>query len=330
MPNNLTNFPFDQFTRQAAVSDIIDATRKDKEKFSILDVGGYKGATAKFQSKDDVTILDVYDVDEPDYIKGDGTSLTFESDSYDYVVSFDALEHVKGEGREQFISEMIRVAKYGVILTFPLRNADNEAAERQLNKLYKKLYGKQHPWLKEHIDYVLPDISGVQKILDNKELKSRMLFSNRIDSWFALQSAMFITSANIDFAGSAMRKLNAEYNKVYSDHEGGERFYRTIAAGFKDKERHDMFDASYITHRPEAQSQPFDLLERINEFYIEVLSNMRLEITKRQYAVDEQLENNKRLQKSIDEIHNSKSYKIARSIQKSRAAVHPRRNTNES
>jgi methyltransferase family protein len=56
------------------------------------------------------------------YVKGDGRSLPFADDSFDYVHSSAVLEHV-GNGSQQmaFIAEARRVARKGVFLTTPNR-----------------------------------------------------------------------------------------------------------------------------------------------------------------------------------------------------------------
>ncbi len=90
----IIRLPFDQYSRQKIAAIIIDAMRAKGQSFSILDVGGYKGATHLFHTRDTVTVLDVFDVKEKHYIRGDATAMTFKDDSYDFVVSFDVFEHI--------------------------------------------------------------------------------------------------------------------------------------------------------------------------------------------------------------------------------------------
>lgn len=90
---NKAEVPFDQFSRQKQVSLVMDICRKlGKQKtYSILDVGGYRGRTAEFLPDDNVTVLDLYEVDEENYVKGSALKMPFKDKSFDFVVNFDVL-----------------------------------------------------------------------------------------------------------------------------------------------------------------------------------------------------------------------------------------------
>jgi hypothetical protein len=56
------------------------------------------------------------------YVRGDGSSLPFGDLSFDWVFSHAVIEHAGGDAsQEQFISQMLRVARKGVFLTSPSR-----------------------------------------------------------------------------------------------------------------------------------------------------------------------------------------------------------------
>src|SRR5438874_325594 len=101
----ILELPFDQFSRQSRARQLLDSLRREKETFTVLDVGGYKCVTKQFHPGDKVTILDVFDVEEDDYIKGDGTAMDLDDNSYDFVVSFDVFEHIPRNKREVFVAE---------------------------------------------------------------------------------------------------------------------------------------------------------------------------------------------------------------------------------
>ncbi len=211
----LLSLPIDQYSRQKWASTLIEQLRS-KEKLRILDVGGYKGKTHEFNPNDSVTVCDLYDVEEPNYVKGDGRKLPFKPNEFDFVVTFDTYEHVPREGRESFVKELARVAKEGVILAAPFDNESGSVfqAEMNLNDYYKKLYDKDHPWLKEHIEYRIPDRSEIEDLLKNLKLNYVPLASNELSMWILMQTLYFSIEIDEDFRGR-VDDVNRFYNHSY-------------------------------------------------------------------------------------------------------------------
>lgn len=226
---------FDRFSRQSKVYDVIDSLRKKNQKFKILDVGGYKGLTGALHVNDDVTVLDVYDVKEKNYIKGDGLNMPFKDGEFDFVVSFDVFEHIPKKNREKFIIESSRVAKIALITAAPIGTKENESAENYLNEIHKKLYKKDHIWLKEHIEYGIPGPSLARDLMTELNLKVLIAGSNDTVLWTLMQSAVFI-NAKFDKGQQSLTKLNRLYNHIaYNDGTmNPDESYRHIVFGFKD------------------------------------------------------------------------------------------------
>lgn len=219
MPS-LKDLPFDQYSRQKLVSDFINTLRNKGETFTILDVGGYKGQTQQFAKADDVTILDVFDVKEDRYIKGDGTNLRLVDESFDFVVSFDALEHIPSSKRQAFITECARVAKHGFFLCCPFENGTGRAtqAEKSLNILYATISGSGHRWLEEHIQNKLPVQIEIEKAISNAELLFTKTYSNKLENWLVLQTLFFL-SDSLKTVSIEAGKLNRLYNENLSTAE---------------------------------------------------------------------------------------------------------------
>jgi hypothetical protein len=214
----LLALPIDQYSRQAWAAEVVNALRGNKKQLKILDVGGYKGKTSEFFPDDEVVVCDLYDVDEKNYVKGDGRKLPFKDDSFDVVLTFDTYEHIPREGREVFISELERVSSLGVVLAAPFDNDQGSvsSAEVDLNDYHKELYGKDHPWLKEHIDYKIPHPSELHKIIGKNSLISTSLNSNHLDVWVTYQSLYFSIDLDDDLRGR-VDVLNREYNSNFKD-----------------------------------------------------------------------------------------------------------------
>lgn len=214
---NAPEQPFDLYSRNRIVGEVINKyLRKDGEKFTILDLGGYRGDIEKFLPKDKVTILDVYDIkDKSNYVKGDATKLDFKDNAFDITTSFDVLEHIPASLREDFIKESVRVAKNVAFMTFPVNtDEDNSvsAAENQLNAFFRHLTGRHHPWLVEHIRKGIPSSHDIEIILNSLSVKFIKIYSNDLDLWKSMQMINFTSSINIEFG-----KLASNLNKLYRE-----------------------------------------------------------------------------------------------------------------
>ena len=88
-------------------------------------------------------------------IKGTATNLPFRKNSYDVVISVDTLEHLNKQERPKAIYEMIRVAKKLAMIVVPV----GELSENQDQELYarwRKIFGDEDQFLKEHVQNGLP------------------------------------------------------------------------------------------------------------------------------------------------------------------------------
>ena len=210
-----TKLPFDQFSRQKIVSYLIDESfrKTTNEKFKIIDIGGHKGKTAEFQPNDAVTILDVYDESYSNYIKGDATKTNFPIDSFDIACSFDVLEHIPQDKRRSFIDEALKISSIGVFLAVPI-DIDKKVstAEVILNNFHINLLGSDHKWLKEHIDYKIPNKKEIIQLAHNSGANLVSTSSNQIGDWQLMQMLLFASSVVPDIVGE-VNNINTWYNR---------------------------------------------------------------------------------------------------------------------
>ncbi|HUC89524.1 MAG TPA: methyltransferase domain-containing protein [Patescibacteria group bacterium] len=330
------SLPFDQYSRQKIASELIQSLRTNNEKLSILDVGGYKGATYLFQKNDAVTVLDVFDVHEENYVKGDGTNMDFGDNSFDYVVSFDVFEHIPRDKRESFVSECTRVAKRGVIIAAPVATPQNAGAEVFLNDMFAQLHGKDHPWLKEHIDYHLPELGLSQKLLKKYGLHTLDVPSNYLPLWLLMQATIFAASKT-DKVGKRIDGLYEMYNK--SVHPDGahnpEENYRVVSIGVKSQKDLDTLkktmgtaDANHERNFNNcvvvAEKVTQVLVQALNEFF-EVAEDRgkQIDMLKARFNDSEKKAAEKQnevaaLKSEIDVIKKSRSYRLATKMAKAK------------
>jgi len=164
---------------------IVDFLRKNKlEGEKILEVGGGDIGISRF-IEDKITICDIgfsENVHKNVYpVVGDARNLPFDDNSFEYVVSSDMLEHISKEDREKVVSEMIRVAKKFVLFGFPSGEKSHEY-EKKIFNLGKRIFGREHKWLKEHVENGIPNDFEVSKYLKDK--KHEVISNANLKLWF--------------------------------------------------------------------------------------------------------------------------------------------------
>jgi ubiquinone/menaquinone biosynthesis C-methylase UbiE len=276
---SLLNIPFDQYSRQFQVAQMVNALRVPGQTFKILDVGGYKGKTAEFFPNDKVTVLDVYDVDEPNYVKGNGLALPFDAGSFDIVVNFDVLEHIASSDRPAFIDQCARVASRAFFICAPHKTPENEYAEHELNNLYVSLHGKNHEWLREHIDYTLPDMPSLVKHLAKQKVFISEYTSNDTLTWLLMQSAIFFNS-KYPHAALTVQAINHYYNETYPFDGAGrtDESYRLILCCVKAKKDHDLLTKHFAdVEKPLTVGDKLRVMQKILEYHAELLAKLEEE-----------------------------------------------------
>jgi len=152
----------DSYERHKIVADIIKKSECNSS--TILDVGGETRITtnhlAYFLPNRKVLTANVI---AKTGMQVDGVKLPIDDKSFDAVVSIDTLEHIPQAQRNTAISEYFRIAKKEIILTGPIDNEYQRTSERRMNENYKKLFGTDHHYLIEHLNYGDPTIQDLEK-----------------------------------------------------------------------------------------------------------------------------------------------------------------------
>ncbi len=177
---------FDSWQRCEMVRSLLRWALPD-DGAGILDVGGYPGRMRSIMPEHNWMICDPK-VDAPgNQIKGSADTLPFKDDAFDFCVSLDVLEHIEPSKREAVIKEMGRVARQGVVLTFPHNHTLVKAAEESVRHAYQLLYKKEHPWLSEHKQYALPDANTIHEFLMAVGGQSAIFDLGALRRWVHLQ-----------------------------------------------------------------------------------------------------------------------------------------------
>lgn len=283
----LLTIPIDQFGRYSIVAQKIKTLMKIKnqKKVSILDIGGYKGEIHQFFEKSEatITILDLPDNDEKNYIKGSALDLPFKDDSFDYVVSFEVFEHIPRDDRKKYIDEAIRVSKGIFILTAPFAGINNEVgkSEEYVNSLWKNMHAEDNRWLQEHISNKIPTEKELEDILKDRKMIYRKMGNNDLMLWNLMLSFNYITTL---YRGNG---LNPDVQLFYNQNtdvfeSNADSYYRYIyiigddASLLKDE---NCVKSSRIEKR--------DMVNQlINKIFIAISTDIKENFDKKQIELD--------------------------------------------
>lgn len=192
LPNN--RFDFSRFgdvdptfiSRYLIQASILDAYQKHQsnKKLKVLDVGGAGSIIAEFIDID-LTILDILpnDGNLKKYVRATALNMPFPNKSFDAVISCDVLEHIAQDDQTKFLQESARVTRDLLVLAAPFNLKGIRDAEISANEYYRKITGKNHRWLMEHLRSELPSLQKTKLILDKSGLQSEHFSHTALDNW---------------------------------------------------------------------------------------------------------------------------------------------------
>lgn len=235
-PMPLLHLPFDQYGRYQMLAEALDAARPLLgERLRVLDVGGYspqlRGAAVlpatMFLPGDDVTVIDQVESDLPGYVRGDGRGLAFPDDSFDFVISCDTLEHVPPDDRDGFWRELVRVARYGVLLAAPYSSPETVAAEALLLAFIQRELGVEQLQLKEHASYGLPQRELTAATLDGQGLQYAVFPSGYVHAWLWMMLAKhYLLARTGDY--TLHEQVDAYYTRFFGANDRRAPSYRLV------------------------------------------------------------------------------------------------------
>ncbi len=134
--------------------------------------------------------------------------LPFLNETFDIVLSIDMFEHISTETRDTALREFFRVLKLNgrIILAVPCGRVSS-IYEKMLNVIYKFFKGRDHPWLKEHISFGLPQWQELYrkiKSVDN-DCSVEVIDNVNVLLWFWLH--LFGSLLPISVRGPIMQRV---------------------------------------------------------------------------------------------------------------------------
>jgi len=228
----LQEIAFDLYERYILLEHIGKFFRPRESAYHVLDVGGHTPAYwPGFSSLPGVLIPDAQVVvvdtiptsDLRCYVRASGMRLPFRDGTFDLVCSLDTLEHIPGEHRPAFLSELIRVTRDGLYLAFPFDSASNRWVESIVVEYANVVLNDPIPALLEHRRFGLPDRESVTRLFSSAAYPWIGFAQANTDVWLL----MMLTHHSLRISGSDLvRELNRRFNEVYTAADWGEPHYR--------------------------------------------------------------------------------------------------------
>jgi hypothetical protein len=180
---------FDRYSRYSALAGVVRASL-GPGRHRVLDVGDASGYLQVFDPELDVVSADISTYGEPlpgaVRIVADGAALPFAVDTFDAVISSDALEHVPRGRRADFLREAARVARELVAVAAPFDTPGVGGAEDLIRRYALLTTGAQQEQLEEHRDYGLPDLASTRDTLERCGLEVDALGNGNLHDWVSM------------------------------------------------------------------------------------------------------------------------------------------------
>ncbi len=287
----------DLYSRNFFVSKILQKIAGENKDIKIIDVGGRGGKLYEFLPKNyNIQIFDTLpnDYNEPNYIQGDALNIGFNDKAFDFVTSLETLEHIPKKSKYKFIQELLRVSKYGVILTAPFYSPHVKQAEGYLNDLYYENLGRMHPWLKEHLESTLPKETELEKFCKENGVYFKKIGQNNLNNWILFMGINFLEEV-YETTDKDTLAYYENYNKNFM--KLGDSFdpsYRKIYFLTKDKNLVDRLNIDDLKSKKDE-----NLYEK---FVYDSLSLLSERIHQKEFDFTQLQKQNERLNSEVKEI----------------------------
>lgn len=236
---------FDLYQRYAIAASVIRGLT-ERQSCSLLDVGGYSdqlwagfgSLVSAFVPERKSFVVDVHR--EPgvtNYAAASGMNLPFADASFELVLAQDTLEHIPGAARSGFISELLRVARSYVLLSFPFANGLNEACDSLVYRFIRVRKNVELPALKEHLQFGLPVLNEVAGWISESGLPFRIWTHGNTLVWLNMMMAKnHLWAQGTPELGE---ELDAVFNSHFAAGDFREPCYRAFLLIAKDRQHRD-------------------------------------------------------------------------------------------
>ncbi|MGB3681084.1 MAG: hypothetical protein WA990_01220 [Rubrobacteraceae bacterium] len=336
--NEQLTLPFDQYQRHRIVADALD----------ILGDGPLK--VLEISAGDPVLRLlyggEVKTLARTGISGNEPATLPFDDEAFDYVVGVDSRSSPKT--RDEYLSELRRVARGGVLLNGPFESGAVRAARRFADEL-RQAAGTDGAQTGDAGDNDLPEMSRAREFFEERGDHVDFIPNGYLPHWIAMTSLRLYAGRAGREAQETAGKLDAFYNEFMYRHDNFEPSYNHLMVALKENRRLDLDQLYSSAGHPDAaastaffgafstmlalmarsespgRSKDLERLLAQKEVQIRDLSRRLARQLERAGSVDALGEENAnlsaerdRLQNQLDAVRGSRTWKIVEQQQKLR------------
>lgn len=174
--------PPDQYRRFRIAAEAALAVAGPDARF--IDVGGGDGGLAAFLPG--VATLDPRFLDRSSHTTG--SVLEVGLPATDVVCMIDTLEHLPATDRPMALSRVCKAATRGVVICAPFAGAERAQAEAYVASFSRRIAAAEHPHLREHSQYGLPDLTATISCLRSQGFHCVEMGFFPLSSWTFLSA----------------------------------------------------------------------------------------------------------------------------------------------
>ncbi len=164
-------------------------------------------------------------------VRGNGVNLPFQSESFDVVLSIDAVEHFPDSIRTPLIEEMIRVSREYIILAAPFDTLGVRDAEEFVYSFTKRTLNLENQFLAEHIKYGIPNLEETVSRFRERGLDCRVIPNGYLFNW--TQMLLIEQFPTYNESEELHKQTNRFYNEYFYESDNREPSYRKVVVARK-------------------------------------------------------------------------------------------------
>lgn len=226
MNSPVPKMSFDLRQRYGLASSLINAIREGGN-LRILDAGSRSGYLQYFLPEDIIINLDINLLPDDAHLVGDVLKLPFQSETLDFTLSLDVLEHIPPSSRRNLWSEMARVSRDCFLIGAPFRNQEVETAEKKVNDFFRQVTGSGNQFLVEHINFGLPELEEVLGWVKQCNYQSIVLPNSYLPRWMLMMCLNAFLSV-IPETGELIDTVNSLYIRQFELFDNAFPAYRRL------------------------------------------------------------------------------------------------------
>lgn len=296
---------FDVLQRYRLAAELINVVRGEKP-LNILDAGSRIGYLRSFLPDDFIVNLDISYFPAYSRLVGDVLRLPFSSETFDFPLSLDVLEHVEPSSRREFFNEMARVSRDFFLIGAPFKGEEVEKAEKLVNEFFLNITGVENQFLTEHIHFGLPDLGEVMEWVKECKYQAVVFQNNYLPRWMMMMCFNAYLS-HLPRSGELAIAINSLYDHQFSKFDNQSPAYRQIIIISKS----GNLQEDIIRRQFAVPELPPDFYRQTWDFVNRFLSKLALHHERVLLKVQEE---NNELQNEKTELQNEK-YEIQRQLE---------------